>query len=71
LLPVYPAREKPITGINSEIILEKIRNKEKCIISKNQLINHLRNLSFEVLITMGAGDIGLMTNEIEKLIIGK
>lgn len=66
LLPIYPAREKPIAGITSETILKKIKKNDKMIVSRNELINLLKNIAPEVLITMGAGDIGLMTTEIEK-----
>ncbi len=70
LLPIYPARENPIEGISSTIILDKINNENKCIVSKNKLVNHLQNAHIEVLVTMGAGDIGLMTQEIERILNG-
>lgn len=68
LLPIYPAREKPIEGISSNSILEKINNQNKCVLSKNILINHLRESNIEVLVTLGAGDIGLMTEEIKRML---
>lgn len=57
LLPIYPARELPIPGVTSEIILEKVKCGEKRIYSKENLISSLQMLNFEVLLTVGAGDI--------------
>jgi UDP-N-acetylmuramate--alanine ligase len=66
LLDIYPAREKPIPGVTSDIILSKTKNTIKQILSKNELTEFLRKNKPELLLTMGAGDIGLMTKEIEK-----
>lgn len=57
LLPIYPAREKPIEGITSEIILHKINSGSKKICSKSELIESVRNSTFDIILTMGAGDI--------------
>ena len=57
LLPIYPAREQPIPGVTSEMILEKVKCGEKTIYSKENLISSLQMLNFEVLLTVGAGDI--------------
>ncbi len=57
LLPIYPAREAPIPGVTSEMILEKVKCSEKHVYSKENLINSLEMLNFEVLLTVGAGDI--------------
>jgi UDP-N-acetylmuramate--alanine ligase len=57
LIPVYPARELPIEGITSEIILENISISEKYICEKNKLVTFLKKLNPEILVTMGAGDI--------------
>ncbi|MDR2010136.1 MAG: UDP-N-acetylmuramate--L-alanine ligase [Bacteroidales bacterium] len=57
LLPIYPAREKPIEGITSEIILANIKKTKKFICEKNELIPFLKKQKPEILVTMGAGDI--------------
>ena len=57
LLPVYPARELPIEGITSEVLLEKIGVESKSVVSKDQLIEKIRTVETDILITMGAGDI--------------
>ncbi|MDE6222989.1 MAG: UDP-N-acetylmuramate--L-alanine ligase [Muribaculaceae bacterium] len=60
LLPIYPARELPIPGVTSEIILDRITCPEKQIIEKEQLVNALAAADFDVLLTVGAGDINLL-----------
>ncbi len=57
LLPIYPAREKPIEGINSELILENCTAENKAICEKGDLIKILKQSNPELLVTMGAGDI--------------
>jgi UDP-N-acetylmuramate--alanine ligase len=68
LLDIYPAREKPIPGITSELILNKISNKNKKLMSKKELLKYLKDHKPEVLLTLGAGDIGLMLDQIEEAI---
>ena len=64
LLPIYPAREEPIPGINSETILNQIDNANKMLAAKQNLIKTIKNSNFEVLLTLGAGDICDMLPEI-------
>jgi len=66
LLDIYPARELPIEGITSELLLNKINKSEKTILKKEQLIDYLKIINPEVLITMGAGDIDRLVNDIKK-----
>lgn len=56
LMEIYPAREKPIAGITSSALLEKI-NCKKTLSQKSDLLNTLKNKELEVLVTLGAGDI--------------
>lgn len=67
LLPVYPARELPIPGIDSEAVIEKISLTEKRVCSKEELINVLKTIKTDVLITMGAGDIDTLIEPIKML----
>lgn len=67
LLDIYPAREEPIPGITSEIIFNKIRNKNKILCSKDDLLNVLKDKKPEVLMTLGAGDIDELIEPIKKL----
>lgn len=57
LLDIYPAREKPIEGIDSEWLLSKTECKLGKVVSAEDLIDSLLELKPEVLITAGAGDI--------------
>ena len=59
LLDIYPAREKPIPGVTSSIILDKITSKKKVNVAKSELIKELEKHDFDVLLTLGAGDIDL------------
>lgn len=65
LLDIYPAREEPIPGVTSQWLLDKIDNPNKKLIKKSNLINELVENKPEVLITLGAGDIGLEVPKIK------
>ena len=64
LLPIYPAREDPIPGVSSEMLLEKVTSTKKCIYSKENLIKSIKLSNFDVLLTAGAGDIANLLPEI-------
>ncbi len=66
LLDIYPAREKPMAGITSEWLLEKIENPSKKVVKKANLLQEIKHQNPEVLVTMGAGDIGLEVEKIKK-----
>lgn len=57
LLDIYPAREEPIPGITSEVILEKMSKRQKMLCSKEELLQVLKEKHVEILCTIGAGDI--------------
>lgn len=57
LLDIYPAREEPIPGVTSEIIFDRITSPAKTLIRKEDLIKTIKNSNFEILLTVGAGDI--------------
>lgn len=65
LLPIYPARELPIEGITSERLCELSKAKIKRVLSKEETIAYLKTIKKGVVLTIGAGDIGRMTDEIE------
>lgn len=58
LLEIYPAREKPIEGIDSAFLLEKIPHQNKKLIEKTELSNEIKKSGCPVVVMMGAGDIG-------------
>lgn len=57
LLDIYPARETPIEGVSSEIIFDNVKCSDKILISKEKLVETLKNRNFDILLTLGAGDI--------------
>lgn len=68
LLDIYPAREKPIAGVDARMLLEKMQMPAAALYSKEQVLQQLDTNRPEVLISMGAGDIDRLPNEIKKLI---
>ncbi len=71
LLEIYPAREKPIPGINSQMLLGKMKLERKFIVKKENVIDFLKTHATEVVITLGAGDIDLLVEPIKELLKGK
>ena len=57
LLEIYPAREEPIPGVTSKIILDKIESPEKILCQEDELLGLIENRELDVLITIGAGNI--------------
>jgi UDP-N-acetylmuramate--alanine ligase len=68
LLEIYPAREKPIEGINSQMLLDKMKSKHKYLVKKENVIEFLKTQSVEVVMTLGAGDIDSLIEPIETLL---
>lgn len=73
LLDIYPARELPIEGISSAWLLDKISNPRKQLISKNELNDKIKYLDPdpEVIVMMGAGDIGEEVENVKKGLINE
>lgn len=66
MLPIYPARELPIPGVESEMILKDVKCKKKSIYSKENLLESIEMLNFDALMTLGAGDIDRLLPEIKR-----
>ena len=64
LLDIYPAREIPISGVNSEWLFGKITCKSKKQTKKNNLVKDIKNSSAKVVAMLGAGDIGVTIQEV-------
>ena len=71
LLPVYPARELPIAGVSSEMILNKMKNKHRAVKTKEELMEQMKNNESGLLITAGAGDIDTLVQPIKETLIRK
>jgi UDP-N-acetylmuramate--alanine ligase len=65
LLPVYPAREKPIEGVSSELILNNMKSGKKRLLAKSEIPEKLDVSKLDVLLTIGAGDIDTLVKPIE------
>lgn len=66
LLDIYPARELPIQGVSSAWLLDKIGNTKKMLVTKSKLVDKIRESNSEVVVIMGAGDIGEEVDKIKK-----
>jgi UDP-N-acetylmuramate--alanine ligase len=68
LLEIYPARELPMEGVDSKWLLSKISNENKKLVTKDNLLKEFKNSDANVFVTIGAGDIGEMVQEIKKIV---
>ena len=68
MLDIYPARELPIEGVNSAMILDKIKNPAKQILSKQDAIEYVRTNKPELLLTVGAGDIDTLIQPLKTIL---
>ena len=68
LLDIYPARELPIEGVTSAALLEKITSKNKMLCGKNELLDIIKGIDPELIMTVGAGDIDRFVPLIEKML---
>ena len=72
LTEIYPARELPIEGVTSKLIYDNLKpGVKKEMIQKDDVLNFVKNHSFEVLIVLGAGDLDNQVPEIAKLLNNK
>jgi len=76
LLPIYPARELPIDGVTSEMILRKVDNDDKMMMNKEELLNwmkgHELNKEFgEAIVMAGAGDIDSLVKPVKEILVDK
>lgn len=66
LMEIYPARELPVEGVTSAMLLNKMHSTQKSILQKNELVDALSKKELDVLLTMGAGDIDTFVEPIRK-----
>lgn len=64
IVEIYPAREMPIEGVTSKLIYDCVTAADKHLTTKAQLIGLLGRQEFDVLLTLGAGDIDMMLPEV-------
>ena len=69
LTEIYPAREQPIEGVTSQLIYDNLRpGIEKHMISKSDVLQYIKDHSFDVLIVLGAGDLDNQVPQITKIL---
>jgi UDP-N-acetylmuramate--alanine ligase len=68
LLDIYPARELPIDGVSSKMLVNLMQNKNVVILKKEEVLENLKNKDLEVLMTLGAGDIDRLREPIKQLL---
>lgn len=66
LMNIYPARELPIPGVTSQMVLDKINNPNKQLLQPNEVVDAIKHNQPDVVLTIGAGDIDRIVPEIEK-----
>jgi UDP-N-acetylmuramate--alanine ligase len=66
LLPIYPARELPIEGVTSDVLLQKINHSDAICMSKSEVIESLKHRELDILLTLGAGDIDQLVKPINE-----
>lgn len=67
LLDIYPARELPIPGITSSVLLEQVSIENKKLVTKESLLTIIEQSDIEILVTAGAGDIDRFIQPIKEL----
>lgn len=72
LTEIYPARELPIPGVTSQLILDNLRpDIDKRIIQKADVLDVVQTTDFDVLITLGAGDLDNYADDIARIVESK
>lgn len=67
LMDIYPARELPIEGVNSQVLLDKIECEKKFLLSKDAVLDYVKNERPTLLVTVGAGDIDRLVNPLKEI----
>lgn len=68
LMDIYPARELPIPGVDSDMIFKDVTSRVKIRCGKDDLMQKLETMDIEVLATVGAGDIDTFIQPIQKML---
>ncbi|MDO3645278.1 UDP-N-acetylmuramate--L-alanine ligase [Mucilaginibacter sp. L3T2-6] len=69
MLDIYPARELPIEGVNSDMILQRMKSADKRLINKKDVLNVIKEEKPELLLTVGAGDIDTLVQPLKKILL--
>jgi len=71
LLPIYPAREKPLKGVSSKILLEGIKkiNKKVSLVNPDEIVSKIKETKIKIILMIGAGDIGEIVKNVQRELI--
>lgn len=70
LMDIYPAREEPIEGVNAEMLLSKMNHANARIVSREEILDAVQKGNFDVVMTLGAGNIDTLVPQIQKMLTG-
>ncbi|MBL7831007.1 MAG: UDP-N-acetylmuramate--L-alanine ligase, partial [Saprospiraceae bacterium] len=68
LMDIYPAREIPIAGVTSQMLIELMNNPKRKILSRDEILQEMKNVRTGVIMTLGAGDIDTLVKPISELL---
>ena len=71
LLDIYPARELPMEGVTTKMITDRMKNPAHRIVSKEELLEYVKNTPMDMFITSGAGDIDKLVEPIKNILESK
>ena len=68
---IYPARELPIPGVDSNLILKDVKCENKSYCERKDLLNLIKKRNFDIIMTLGAADIDVLLPEIVSILKGR
>jgi UDP-N-acetylmuramate--alanine ligase len=71
LLDIYPAREEPIEGVTSQLILDRVTIADKKLCTKEELLLVMKNSTFDIVLMLGAGDIDCLIEPVKNILENK
>jgi len=71
LMDIYPAREKPIPGVTSGIVFDKMKNPNKVLVTMENVMKVLKTKDLDVVMTIGAGDIDTVVEPVKRWLEGQ
>jgi len=71
LMNIYPAREEPMEGISSQLILDSVSISRKWILEPSEILSRISREKTEVVLTIGAGDVDKLVKPLQEILVGK
>ncbi len=69
ILPIYPARELPMEGVSSDLVLDKMQLPQKQLLNKDAMLEWVKLYKPELLVMSGAGDIDVLINDVKEILV--